>query len=216
MWDGGIGLKTNYSVTKYFNVKTAGTYYFYINGYSMSYGDNTEYTFKIQGVEPTTITMQATAGVDKGKTIKLVPTVLPTTPARTLTWMSSNTSVATVQTDGTVKGVKAGTATITATVNGVSNVYATCTVTVWQPLTKITLNKTKVTLKKGKKFTLKVKKWTPTAVSAKYKKLKFATSNKKVATVSSKGVVKAKKKGKATITVTASNGKKYKCKVTVK
>ena len=49
------------------------------------------------------------------------------------------------------------------------------------------------------------------------KKVTFKTSNKKVATVSSKGVVKAKKKGKATITVITKDGKKKAtCKVVVK
>jgi hypothetical protein len=61
-------------------------------------------------------------------------------------------------------------------------------------LTKIALNKTKLSLKKGKKFTLKVKAWTPKDVSTQYKKLKFKSSNKKIASVSSKGVIKAKKK----------------------
>ena len=47
-------------------------------------------------------------------------------------------------------------------------------------------------------------------------KLTWTTSNKKVATVSSKGVVKAKKVGKAKITVTTANGKKATITITVK
>ena len=84
------------------------------------------------------------------------------------------------------------------------------------PLTKLTLNKTNIKLKKGKKFTLKVKSWIPSNASAQYKKLTFKSSKKKVATVSSKGQIKAKKKGKTTISVKAGNGKTYKCTVTVK
>lgn len=72
---------------------------------------------------------------------------------------------------------------------------------------KVKLNKTKVTLKVGKTYTLKLKN--------NKKKIKWSTSNKKVATVSSKGKIKAKKKGKATITAKVGK-KKYKCKVTVK
>ena len=45
--------------------------------------------------------------------------------------------------------------------------------------------------------------------------MKYSSSNKKVVSVSSKGVIKAKKKGKATITV-KSGKKTYKIKVTVK
>lgn len=70
------------------------------------------------------------------------------------------------------------------------------------------LNKKKVTLTVGKKVKLKVK-------NAGKKKVKWKTSDKKVAKVNKKGVVKAKKAGKATIT--AKVGKKsFKCKVTVK
>ena len=47
------------------------------------------------------------------------------------------------------------------------------------------------------------------------KKVKWSTSNKKVATVSKKGLVKGKKVGKATITAKVGN-KKYRCTVTVK
>lgn len=80
---------------------------------------------------------------------------------------------------------------------------------------KITLNvKKKITLKKGKKKTIKYTVYPANAVN---KKVKFKSSNKKVATVSSKGVIKAKKKGKATITITTVEGNvKAKIKVTVK
>lgn len=71
----------------------------------------------------------------------------------------------------------------------------------------IKLNKTKLTLDEGKSYTLKLTGTTKTA--------KWSTSNKEVATVSSKGVVKAVKVGTATITATVSS-KKYTCKVTVK
>lgn len=71
---------------------------------------------------------------------------------------------------------------------------------------KVKLNKTKVTLRVGKTVTLKLKN--------NKKRVKWSTSNKKVATVTAKGKVKAKKKGKATI-IAKVGKKKYKCKVTV-
>jgi expansin (peptidoglycan-binding protein) len=71
---------------------------------------------------------------------------------------------------------------------------------------KAVLNKKNVTLTVGKSVTLKMK--------GTKKKVKWSTSNKKVATVSKKGKVKAKKAGKATITAKLGK-KKYKCKVTV-
>jgi len=70
------------------------------------------------------------------------------------------------------------------------------------------VSKTKLTVKKGKKATVK-------ATAMPSSKVTFSSSNKKVATVTSKGVVKGIKKGKATITV-KGNGKKIKVKVTVK
>ena len=69
------------------------------------------------------------------------------------------------------------------------------------------LNKTKITLKVGKKYTLKLKN--------NKKKVTWSSSRKKVAAVSRKGVVTAKKAGTATIKAKAG-GKTYKCKVTVK
>ncbi len=72
---------------------------------------------------------------------------------------------------------------------------------------KVKLNKKKITLYVGKTTTLKVK--------GTKKKVKWSSSKKSVATVSSKGKVKAKKKGTTTITAKVG-GKKYKCKVTVK
>ena len=76
---------------------------------------------------------------------------------------------------------------------------------------KIRLNRRKLTLKKGKSFRLKV---TLTPADSQ-DKIIYRTSNKKVATVSKTGKIRAKKKGKARITV-ISGKKKVICKVTVK
>lgn len=69
-----------------------------------------------------------TASVEEGKTVTLTPTVAPadTTEDKTVTWKSSDETVATVK-DGVVTAVKAGTANITATAGGKT---ATCAVTV--------------------------------------------------------------------------------------
>ncbi len=78
-------------------------------------------------------------------------------------------------------------------------------------------SKKKVTLKKGRKSKVKA-----TIVKAakkgklKNKKLTYVSSNSKVATVSKKGQIKAKKKGKCVIYVYAKNGKRAQVKVTVK
>lgn len=71
----------------------------------------------------------------------------------------------------------------------------------------VKLNKTNVKMEKGDMITLKLK--------GKHGKVSWRSSNKKVAVVSSKGKVIAKKKGKAVVSA-AANGKTYKCRVTVK
>ena len=76
----------------------------------------------------------------------------------------------------------------------------------------IKLNKTKVTLSKGKKVKLKA---TVAPSNATDKNVTFTSSNTKVATVNAKGVVTAKKAGKATITAKAGT-KKAICKIVVK
>ena len=119
------------------------------------------------------------------------------------TFRFSNTKVATVSANGTVKAKKAGKVNITVQVGNYKQVVK---ITVKKPTMKLTKSSAK--LKKGKKVTIKVK-------AAPVSKVTFKSSNKKVATVSSKGVVKAKKKGTATITVKC-NGITKKFKVTVK
>ncbi len=79
---------------------------------------------------------------------------------------------------------------------------------------KITLNAKNKTLTVGEKFTLKVKKIKPGKAN---KKVSWKTSNKKIVSVTKKGVVKAKAEGTAKVTATSKSNKKVKavCKVTV-
>lgn len=129
---------------------------------------------------------------------------------------SSNSKVAKVSVKNgklTIKGMKAGKATVTVT--SAKGAKATVKVTVQKK--KVALKKLqaitsrKVTVKKGKKTTLKVANSPITAKAS----VKWKTSNKKVASVTSKGVVKGLKKGSATIT--AYSGKvKVTFKVIVK
>ena len=129
-----------------------------------------------------------------------------------ITWSSNKKSIATVSSKGVVKAVKKGTAVVTAKYG---KKKLTCKVTVKQPVTSIKLNKTSVTLKKGNKLTLKAIAYPKNANN---RAVVWKSSNKKVATVSSKGVVKAVRNGTATITVTAKDGSKKKavCKIQVK
>lgn len=154
------------------------------------------------------------ATVNVGKNVTVKATVTPANADnKTLAWTSSNTKIATVS-NGVVKGVKAGRVIITAkTIDG-SNISAKCTVTVKQPVTRISLSK-KATMYTGKKLTLKTK---VNPANASNKALTWKSSNTKIAKVASNGVVTGVKAGTVKITATAKDGsrKSATCTVTVR
>ena len=137
--------------------------------------------------------------VGKKATIKVTKTKV----TGKVTFKSSNKKVATINSKGVITGKKAGKAVITVKVGKYTKKL---TVKVKKPSFKLVKSSAK--LKKGKKTTIKVK-------AAPVSKVTYKTSNKKVATVNSKGVVTAKKKGTAKITVKC-NGITRTFKVTVK
>jgi hypothetical protein len=129
-----------------------------------------------------------------------------------VSWTSSNTKVATVTKAGKVKAKKTGKTTLTVTMK--SGATATCKLTVQKGkvVTKsVKVASAKVTLNAGESYNIGAKRNPITATE----KLTYATSNKKVATVSKKGVLTAKAKGTCKITVKC-NGKKKVVSVTVK
>lgn len=120
----------------------------------------------------------------------------------TITWKSSNPKVATVD-DGLVTGIKSGTVQIIAMTP--NDITAACTVTVKKP--QITLEKSSAKLKVGKRVQIKASCMPDT-------KPTFKSQDKTIASVTAKGMVKAKKKGKTVIVVKA-NGVSKKFNVTV-
>lgn len=128
-------------------------------------------------------------------------------------WKSSNTKIVKVNRKGKITAQsKKGKATVTVTLK--SGLSRKITVVVQKnavACTGITLNKSSLTMKKGKSFILKHTIKPITCVQ----KVKYTSSNKKVAKVSSKGKITAVKKGTATITV-AVGKKKVRCIVRVK
>lgn len=154
------------------------------------------------------------ATINVGKTVTVKATVTPANADnKTLVWTSSNKKIATVS-NGVVKGVKAGRVIITAKTTDGSNISATCTVTVKQPVTRISLSK-KATMYTGKKLTLKAK---VNPANASNKALTWKSSNTKIAKVASNGVVTGVKAGRVKITATAKDGsrKSATCTVTVR
>lgn len=162
---------------------------------------------------PTSVKLNKTSlTIGKGKTATLKATVNPTknVTSKAVTWSTSYKKIVTVK-NGKITAKKVGTATITVkTANGKT---AKCKVTVKNLPSKVKLNKTKATIESDGTVTLKATV-SPSNVTS--KKVTWTSSNKKVATVNSKGKVTAKKPGTVTITTKTVNGKTAKCKITVK
>lgn len=145
-----------------------------------------------------------------GEKQTLTATVLPAYATnKNVTWVSSDTSVATVE-NGVVTAVGKGTATITVTTED-GGYTATCEVTVKLPVSAVTLNETSTALVVGN-----TKQLTATVVPANAddSTVTWKSGNTNVATVDQTGKVTAVGVGTTTITATAG-GKSATCTVTV-
>lgn len=154
-------------------------------------------TSTVTAIVPITgITLNETeVNLNKGETKDLVATVEPsnTSEDKTVTWTSSDVTVATVA-NGKVTAVGVGNATITAKAGSKT---ATCNVTVVSPLEGIELNTSSINLLKNQSSTLIVK-YIPEDTTDN-RTVTWSTSDATVATVEN-GVVKALKEGMAVIT----------------
>lgn len=160
----------------------------------------------------TGITVDKTATtIVKGATDKLTATLVPADANGTITWSTSDSSVATVSSDGTVTAVKNGTATVTAKCGDLSAQTKvtvinplTCAVTVDAPLKEIVPEKAIIDM--VKKQTANIAYSVVPADTTDSKDVTYTSSDETVATVNSDGKVTAKKAGQATVTITGANG----------
>ena len=99
---------------------------------------------------------QNTMNLSVGSSQNLTATVLPATASnKTVTWTSSDESIATVDANGKVTGIATGLATITATTSDGSNLSASCAVTVTQvTASSIRLDKTELEMNIGETYKL--------------------------------------------------------------
>lgn len=169
-------------------------------------------------VSPKTLSLKVAETGKVAATVALASdkdTTITKKAAKTVKWISSNDKVATVDQNGNVKAVAAGTATITATSTADTKKADTCAVTVTEDkkddkpvdttvaVTSLTLNAKTVYLKTGAKLTVKA---VVAPSNATDKKVTWTSNKKNIASVDSKGVIKAgKKTGKATITAKAGS-----------
>lgn len=164
-------------------------------------------------VNATSISLNTSSlNIDVGNTSLVTATVLPEdTTNKIVSWSSSNSSVATVDQNGFISGIRQGSATITAkTVNGKT---ATVSVNVIKPnirVESVSLNAGNISLYIGGTSSLVA---TVNPSNANNKNVTWSSSNTGVATVSN-GVITAKGVGTTVITATA-DGKQASCTVNV-
>lgn len=156
---------------------------------------STKLKFKVTVKNP--VLSSTKVSLVKGKTKKLAVTG----GSGTITWSTSDKKVAEVNENGEIIAKGYGTATIKAVRNGIT---MSCTVTVYDPI----LNYTSKTIKVNEKVTLKVTQSSGAAIT-------WKSANKKIATVTNKGVVKGVKAGNTTISATV-DGVTIKCTIKVK
>ncbi len=181
----------------------------YRNAQLLVGADLDEKNICVDSITPEEVTLQ------KGNTEELRVFVSPIGLKRKSVFISSNTSVATVNEAGVITAVGVGKATITVKVNDKGKTKA-CEVTVPEvKVTGVSISPQTLDLKIGKNTTAQLTA-TITPSNATNPGLTWSSNNTKVATVDQSGKVTAKSVGKATITVkTNDGGKTALCNVTV-
>ena len=188
-------------------------------------GVKSTFNINIKKVNVTKISLSTTTKtVQAGKKATVKAAIAPTNATnKAITWTSSNTKFATVNSKGVVTTKKAGigkTVTITAKAKDGSGKKSSIKIKIVKTVkvSKIKLTTSSKTVKAGKKVTVKA---AITPVNATNKKVTWTSSNKDYATVNSKGVVTTKKAGKGkTVTITAKakdgSGKKAMVKIKIR
>ena len=138
-------------------------------------------------------------------TISLTPIITPSNATfKSVRFTSSDSSIATVDENGVVKGIKEGTVNITAETYH-NHLKATTTVIVkYIPVTSVMLNvSSEVTIKNGETTTIVA---TVLPSNASDKTVTYKSDNPSIATIDNNGIVTAKGVGRTTITITPKGG----------
>ena len=168
----------------------------------------------VKEIAVTKVTLsETTATMTIGGELELTATIEPKNATdQRLTWSSSDTGVATVDSNGKVTAKAAGTATITAT--AASGITAACEITVSDEVievTAVTLDKTEATIKVGKSLQLTA---TIEPSGATDQRLEWTSTDSDIAIVTD-GRVTGVAPGEVIITVKTTNGKTATCTITV-
>ena len=149
-----------------------------------------------------------------GNNIKLIADIQPNNADnKSISWQSSNHDVVSVSNDGLVTAISSGKAVITAVCKDNSNIYATCEITVHQPLQSISLTPSTIKLKAGEIYEeLKINFY---PVTADNKNVTWQSSNPSISTVDSNGIITAIKGGESKITVISEEDQSIKAECIV-
>lgn len=146
----------------------------------------------------------ASVTVDTGKTATVTPTIQPNNATnKKVTWTSLDPSIATVNENGRISGLKAGSTVIICASQENPGIQTACPVTVTQKVTSVTVSPESLILQVGDTFPIS---WTVGPEDATDKSVKLTSNNRDSATVSQDGTVTAVKRGEGYITVKAEDG----------
>ena len=169
--------------------------------YAQTYANGKGIKYVAQDIHATSIRLDITnKTTEYYDEFQLTATIAPQNFTDAVTWTSSNEDVATVSDTGYVEVCGVGTAVITVTAG---NVKAACTVTVPQLIDWIEFDEDEIELKSGETYQLRPDISPSNATN---KKLKYTSSDTKVAEVSASGLVTAKSEGEARIRAAATDG----------
>ena len=187
--EGNICTKTQVAA-----VKAKGWFPCYYNSEEQLY-------MEYEGCEvPESITLPSPVTVSVGQTIKLTPTIMPSDAAATLKWTSDDETIATVDANGVVTGIKKGMTFINVETDNGKTAYCKLTVTSPEPLT-ISLPKN-VTVSVGGNLTL-----TPTITPEDAETtLTWTSDDESIVRVDANGMLTGVAEGLALVTVSTSNG----------
>lgn len=164
--------------------------------------------------QPEEITLNKTdITLKSGNYVTLKPTVLPSTVNdKSVTWSSSDASVAKVSTSGRVTAVSPGVAIITCESKTHPEIYAQAVVSVYQPVTKVAFTDKNPYVAVGETIYLN---WTVTPDTATDTSVTFSTNKENVVSVGQDGSVTGLKRGECYVYATANDGSGKKATIKV-
>ena len=169
--------------------------------YAQTYASGKGIKYVTQDIHATSVSLDITEKTaERYDDFQLTATIAPLNFTDAVVWTSSNEEVATVSDTGYVEICGVGTAVITVTAG---NVKAACKITVPQLIDWIEFDEDEIELKAGQTYQLKPYISPSDATN---KKLKYTSSDTKVAEVSASGLVIAKSEGEAKIRAAATDG----------